>query len=200
MENNWKALCSQRSLQWLINQREPGWLTDTRSKTFFLFVCLWRAEEIEHLQRKQMLSTELMPQKTRRWRCFQSFCWDRKNVNASNTTAGPQNNSLCHSGNWLGAGKLQHLCPVWLLALYVNLPLSRKCRRKPPSHKSLNSTVPWSLEALMADYLIWFLVSHCRQCDCQSAVKCQGIVEKSGNTYVRKGARSLFALLVISVL
>lgn len=199
MESNWKALRPQRSLQWLINQGEPGWLIDTRNKIFFLFVCLWRAEGIEHLQRKQMLSTELIPQQTHSWGCFQSFCWDGKNMNVSNTTVDSRNNSFCHYGHSLRAGKLTCLHPALLLALRVNLPLSGKCRRKTPSHKSLNSTVPWSLEALTADYLIRFSVFHCGHWTCQSAVKCQGIVQKSRNTYVRKGVRSSFALLKCSL-
>lgn len=117
MESNWKATCPQRSLQWIINQGELGWLVDTWSKISFLFVCLWRAERTEHLQRKQMLSTELVPRLTRSSGCFQSFGWDGKNRYVRNTTVGSWNNVFCHSGCSLGAGKLQHLYPALLQAL-----------------------------------------------------------------------------------
>lgn len=70
-----------------------------------------------------------------------------------------------------------------LLALYVNLPLSGKHVRK------------MEFGALIADYLIRFLVSWCRHWTCQSAVKCQQTVQKSRRIYIREGVRSLFALL-----
>lgn len=73
-------------------------------------------------------------------------------MNVSNTTVDSQSNSFCHSAHSLGAGKLKHFCPVSLAALgqHFNLPLSGKRKRKMLSHKSLNYTLTWSLEALIA--------------------------------------------------
>lgn len=63
MESDLKPLCPRRSLQRLINPRLPGWLIRLMEQNPSL-VWLQRAEEINHSQRKQTLSAELIPQQT----------------------------------------------------------------------------------------------------------------------------------------